>query len=211
MALLLTHQEPLFGIWKIEESTEELLTMLENKSDYLKAIDKYRNDGRKKEWLACRILLKHLLGKENVIEYHPNGAPYLVDEQLSISFSHTKGYAAVLVQNNPNAGIDIEYHSSRIRKIRQRFLSEQEESFIEFQHEIEMLLICWCSKETLYKMVGKAETDLRDDFTIQPFSYKENGSIEICNNKKSTVYTLNYLVEKDFVVVHSYDNSLKLK
>ena len=50
-----------------------------------------------------------MLGRETPVAYHPDGIPYLPDADLHISISHTKGYAAVLLDTQPRIGIDIEY------------------------------------------------------------------------------------------------------
>ena len=122
MPLLMKHTGPLWGIWKIEESSEVLLSLLRNREEYLPQLELIRAEQRRREWLACRVLLQELTGGPACIAYRPNGAPYLSGSSLHISISHTKGYAAVLLQNRPAAGIDIEYHSGRVSKIRSRFM-----------------------------------------------------------------------------------------
>ena len=131
------HTGPLWGIWKIEESSEVLLSLLRNREEYLPQLELIRTEQRRREWLACRVLLQELTGGPVCVAYRPNGAPYLSGSSLHISISHTKGYAAVLLQNRPAAGIDIEYHSGRVSRIRSRFMNPEEEAGIDKEHETE--------------------------------------------------------------------------
>lgn len=102
--------------------------------------------------MACQPCpLQELTGGSALIAYHPNGAPYLSGSSLHISISHTKGYAAVLLQDHPAAGIDIEYRSERVSRIRSRFMNPEEEAGIDKEYETEHLLLHWCAKETLLK------------------------------------------------------------
>ena len=99
---------------------------MERPEAYLPILNRYKSEGRKSEWLSVRVLLKELTGSEPDILYHDNGAPYLPESSLHISISHTKGFAAVLLSPNKPVGIDIEYRSERIHRIKSRFLSETE-------------------------------------------------------------------------------------
>ena len=57
MPLLMKHTGPLWGIWKIEESSEVLLSLLRNREEYLPQLELIRTEQRRREWLACRVLL----------------------------------------------------------------------------------------------------------------------------------------------------------
>ena len=145
-----------------------------------------------------------MLGHEAIIHHHPNGAPYLSDaEKKQISISHTKDFVAIMLTDATQmAGIDIEYRSERVRKVRSRFLNAEEELFIDPAHETEHLLICWCAKETLYKIINRQEVDFCRHLHIQPFSYGEQGTLitfDTCSESTQHV-VLQYRVEKDFVI-----------
>lgn len=195
---------PPIGIWKMEETTEEMWSLLQHKTWYLPEFSRLKAEQRQKEWLATRLLLKEMLGHEAIIHHHPNGAPYLSDaEQKQISISHTKDFVAIMLTDATQmAGIDIEYRSERVRKVRSRFLNAEEELFIDPAHETEHLLICWCAKETLYKIINRQEVDFCRHLHIQPFSYAEQGTLiafDTCSESTQHV-VLQYRVEKDFVI-----------
>lgn len=207
MPLLFKQNEPLLGVWKMNESSDNLLSMLSNQSDNLTFLQTIHAEHRKQERLASRVLLKELLGKEARVDYYPNGAPFLPDLPLHISISHTKGYAAVIIQEYPAAGVDIEYRSDRVRKIRSRFMTPDEETAIDPDHETEHLLIYWCAKETLFKMIGQEEVDFCRHLHVEPFPYAESGEFLVreTRTQEGTFYKLAYLVAPDFILTWSVD------
>ncbi|MDR1160819.1 MAG: 4'-phosphopantetheinyl transferase superfamily protein [Tannerellaceae bacterium] len=203
MPLYLKQTTPLMGIWKVNESVEELLSLLTQTKTPFLFPENIHTESRKTEWLAVRVLLKELLGEETTIAYHPNGAPYLPERALTISISHTKSYVAVLLLDTPPAGIDIEYRANRILKIRRRFLSPEEDSHIDPAHEADHLLIHWCAKEALFKMIGQTEVDFANHIHITPFPYKQSGNLLITKTRtpQAASYSLSYRVDADFVLV----------
>lgn len=195
---------PPVGIWKMEETTEEMWYLLQHQAWYQLEFSRLKAEQRQKEWLATRLLLKEMLRHEAIIHHHPNGAPFLSEtEQKQISISHTKDFVAIMLTDaTQTAGIDIEYRSERVRKVRSRFLNTEEERFIDPTHETEHLLICWCAKETLYKIINRQEVDFCRHLHIQPFSYAEQGTLiafDTCSESPKHV-VLQYRIEKDFVI-----------
>ena len=77
----------LVGVWKTEETVEQLLALLGNISMYEKDLEHFTSDMRKYEWLAVRVLLKTLCGEEKKVVYLPSGKPYLADGSAHISLS----------------------------------------------------------------------------------------------------------------------------
>lgn len=205
MPLLFQHIAPLRGVWEIEESSGTLFSLLKNGEEYLPQLENIRTEHRRQEWLASRVLLQELLGYPACIAYRADGAPYLPDSPFYISISHTKGYAAVLVQEHPAAGIDIEYRSGRVQKIRSRFMAQEEEESIDKEHETEHLLLHWCAKETLFKMIGQEEVDFRRHLHVCPFPYTAEGRFKVYETRtaEGAVYALDYLVTSEFALVWS--------
>ena len=62
MAVLYKQLSPLYGVWKMEESSDELLGMLEHKADYSSFLERVSAEKRRQERFASRMLLKELLG-----------------------------------------------------------------------------------------------------------------------------------------------------
>lgn len=205
MPLLFKHTEPLLGVWKIEESSDELLAMLGLQSEYLPFLQGIKTEKRRQEWLASRVLLKELAGEELLIAYHGDGAPYLPGSSLSLSISHTNGYAAVLLQDQETAGIDIEYHSNRVLKIRSRFMSPEEDASIGSGYEVEHLLVYWCAKEALFKMIRQQDVDFIEHLHIEPFLFSVSGKLNVYETRtlEQKSYVLKYEVLPGFVLVYS--------
>lgn len=205
MALWQMTDNPRLGIWRIEESEEQLLAQLSRLDEYLPFLERVKGVERRREWLASRVLLQQLLGHEARIAYRPDGAPYLPDEPWQISISHTKGYAAVLLQTDPPVGIDIEYRAPRILRIRSRFVSAAEEAGIDPAQEVEHLLVHWCAKEALFKMIGQQEVDFVDHLHVQPFPLQPCGMIEVRETRtaRQATFRLAYRLFPDFVLVCS--------
>ena len=134
-----------WGIWKMEETPELLLSQLTNKEDLIRFIDTTTSPARVLERIAVRVLLKTLLGKEKMISYQSNGKPYFEDRSVNISISHTKDYVAIILSQSPLLGIDIEYTSDRVKRIRSRFISDME--YIDPENETLHLLLHWSAKK----------------------------------------------------------------
>ena len=49
MALLYKQLSPLYGVWKMEESSDELLGMLEHKADYSSFLERVSAEKRRQE------------------------------------------------------------------------------------------------------------------------------------------------------------------
>ena len=126
MPIILTQKSPQIGIWKISEPWQNMLEFFKGNELYLREIINIRSDKRKQEWLAIRLLLQHLCGEEAYIAYHENGAPLLQNSIYNISISHTKGFATIILSENDNPAIDIEHHSERAWKLREKYLGSNE-------------------------------------------------------------------------------------
>ena len=71
----------------------------------------YRNYNGNSKPLA-ELCLRHMLNKESFISYYGDGKPYVVDEDLFISISHTYKDIVIAISEK-EVGIDIEYKKSR--------------------------------------------------------------------------------------------------
>lgn len=203
MPLYHTLTTPLLGIWKIEETSDELLNLIEHKELVLPSLEAFSNERRKVEWLAVRVLLYRLLGEELPIYYSPNGRPFLVDSHWHISISHTKGYAAVMLSRSEQVGIDIEYVSPRAMRLKQRFLSTEELSLF-CGEELCLPVLAWSAKETAFKMLGLEDVDFREQLFILPFEIHKEGQLEIHETRSSLTGTcrIHYQITDDFVLTY---------
>lgn len=206
MPLFLFHKESnwMLGLWKITETASALIERLPHSAEELRAARRFGSLSRQKEWLATRVLLQELCGEYKEIRYRPDGAPYLADGSHAISISHTRGYAAVMLSSpDRRVGIDIEYPSRRVLKVQDRFLSPQEKNFIDPAHEVNHLLVCWCVKEALYKLLGKEGLQFDRDLELLPFPLQSFGDIEVLSRVTppgESLLSVRYVVTDDYVI-----------
>ena len=167
-------------------------------------LEALRTDTRKKEWLASRVLLASLNGEEQTVQYKSTGAPFLKDSSVPLSISHTKGYVAVQLYELGAAGIDIEYRSDRVKKIRSRFMSEVEDATICSTNDADQLLLYWCAKETLFKLIDQQDVDFIRHLHVKPFTLEQAGKIEVYETRtpQQHAFTLGYRVEEEFVITY---------
>ncbi|MDR2534201.1 MAG: 4'-phosphopantetheinyl transferase superfamily protein [Tannerellaceae bacterium] len=202
---------PSAGIWIIEESEDALLSFLSRRNEYATFLAGIKNEGRRREWLAVRVLLKTMLGREVVVEYEPGGAPRIAGRNdISISISHTRGYAAVSVGKNGPAGIDIEYRSDRALKVSARFLHPVENEFINPLRPDDHVTACWCVKEAMYKIIGKGDTDFGRRFRISPFPLEDAGVVCAVDtrNPGRGAMRFYYRISRYFVMACFLDSSV---
>jgi phosphopantetheinyl transferase len=180
--------------------------LLFNPDYYAEQIAEKRMEKRKQEWISCRVMLEKMLGRFVPVLYNGNGAPYVEGEKINISFSHTTGFAAVLIGDDSEiVGIDIEKRSSRVLKVKHKFLSEDELSFIDTEKESDHLMICWCAKEALFKMMGEDGVDFVKHMHIKPFECEERGIITAYETKThlQRSFQLRYELTEDYALVYS--------
>jgi len=179
------------GVWHILETESELRTLARCSEEDLQKLDSYKNESRRKQWLACRAVLCQLIRLPMVaVDYDEHGKPSMRGSSSQISFSHTKEFAAVLVNKTGSCGVDIEKVSLRFEKVAGRFLQVDENEHIRQlsegryneghdegrntdQYNLHSKLLClyWCAKEALYKFYGKPTIDLKNDIYIRAFDY----------------------------------------
>lgn len=204
MALLEKHTESdcLWGIWKIEETVEDLLLYFSHPENYQQAMEHLIAEGRRLEWLSVRALLLELCGEEKQIAYRENGMPYLLDGSANISISHTRGYVAVVVSTDRNVGIDIEQYGEKILRLGSKFMSEKELEYIDSENEIYHLLLHWSAKETIFKILGEQGVDFREHLYIEPFGIEKRGTIYAHEFKTSAKqkFTIRYRIDPEFVI-----------
>jgi phosphopantetheinyl transferase len=194
------------GIWRITESWQELLELLINKDVYYSGVMKISSGKRKQEWLAVRLLLQHLSGSDAYIEYRENGAPFLSGSACHISISHTKGFAVIILSENKNPGVDMEYRSERAWKLRKKYMSEIEWNMIMSLNAdvdaVAIASICWCAKETAFKILGETGVDFSEHLHIEPFGFSTEGSLilEERRTEQRQRFRINYQVTDEYIL-----------
>lgn len=199
-------EEDIWGVWRCDESEAELIAALDQATEIDASLARYNSPARRIEFLAVRRLVYHLLGEPFTIEYTPEGRPLLIRHPrfAQISISHTRGYVAAALHVDRRVGIDIEYRSERIAKIRSKFMSPDEEAAIDKQQETLHLLLHWSAKESLFKAIDQQAIDFRRHLHIHPFTPAEAGVFRATESRTERTATppidVYYRCTPDFVV-----------
>lgn len=206
MALLLRHDEArcLWGIWRMDESLGEVEQALADTPYVAEAHARFRSLERRHEWLTARLLLHALTGRFPRIAYHPSGRPYLEDEALQLSISHTRGYVALILSPH-TVGIDIERMGRRVERVAPRFMRPDEVVPLYQRSSLPGLLLHWSAKETLFKCLDTDEVDFLQHLRIHPFPLQEQGSFEADEYKTSLRrhFLVHYRLHPDFVLTYT--------
>tara|TARA_R110002096_G_scaffold276109_3_gene469996 strand:+ start:56715 stop:57353 length:639 start_codon:yes stop_codon:yes gene_type:complete len=181
-------------IWKIEEEVEDLKIGLKlSKADQAK-LSEIHHEIKIKEFLAIRQLLKIYFGENKAIRYTPNGKPFLVDSNIPISFSHCKGFAAILIGKNSKIGIDIETDRENILRIAPKFMNSLENQSLSEDNRMQHLLFYWGAKEVVVKIEDDKTFSFKNSISVSPFSYsnKCHSQAQLISDKKRGEYDLNF-------------------
>lgn len=198
----------LLGIWKMEESVEEISSHLSTKCLENERYQSITNPTRKLEFLSVRLLLKTLCKEEKTIIYNEAGKPSLEDNSFKISISHTKNFVAILLHPTKELGIDIEYISDRVLNLKERFLSKEELTCLDKTQTALHSLLFWSAKETVFKIIPECDIDFIEHIHIQAFNLEKNGSF-IANETRSIAsrtFDVNYSVYPEFVLTYTSQN-----
>ena len=179
-------------IWRMDETLEELLEMSQHHYDH--EIENISNEVRKKERIISRFLLETLVGKKVEVKYADSGKPFC--DGMHFSIAHTRNFVAVIVSNKP-VGVDIEYKSDRIFRITEKFMHPDElKTLSECSEKRKFALICWCAKETVFKIIEENGVDFAE------MNCKVN-SDKIILTYKNRYFTLRFIDFPEIFVVFS--------
>ncbi|RZK50851.1 MAG: 4'-phosphopantetheinyl transferase superfamily protein [Pedobacter sp.] len=184
MALVFQKQidaHTILGLWKIEETEEELLSGLQLKDHELEIINSLHQSKRLLHWLSTRLLLRTLLNTEDYIDCQidAHGKPFLPHANKHISLSHSYDYAAVIISEGKQVGVDIEIIKHKIKSIKHKFLSDVELAHKSVGDNIQGLYVCWCAKEAVYKWYGKKGLEFKQHIHVKPFKLKNEGDLQV--------------------------------
>lgn len=173
------HPEVELGIWKIQESADELLGKLRLSQVELRYYQSLRTGSRAMQWLSSRVLLRQMIQTDDFIDFRidAHDKPYLFNFPHHFSISHSHEFAAVIISETCLVGLDIEKIHPKIERIAHKFMSDIEMSYLQHENRILQLYACWSAKEALYKLYGKKGVSFKDHILLNPFEYTSSGQI----------------------------------
>ena len=170
--------EAVIGVWQITETEEELKELSSTPSDEMEEISFIRSESLRKQRLAVRALLNTLFDDKVYLSHHDNGKPYLENNPVNISITHTEKYVAVILHEEENVGIDIESLDRDFSVVEKKALSEDEIEDLEDEKRNEQLAIYWCAKEAIFKLLSRYNVDFAEQIEIERFRPRGEGELE---------------------------------
>ena len=166
------------GIWKIEETEEFFLSNVPLRQEVTHPLKRLQH-------LAGRFLLQFLCPgfPYELIQIADTRKPYLPDEQYHFSISHCGDYAAAIVSSDRRVGIDIEIAAEKAEKIKNKFLTQNEQLIFSLTSENRfgtgpgLTTLLWCAKESVYKWFGNGGVDFRQHIQLEGLHDKDEAII----------------------------------
>ncbi|SFF07727.1 4'-phosphopantetheinyl transferase family protein [Sunxiuqinia elliptica] len=196
----ITNKGALLLLWELTEAVswfKEQLPGIESDPAFLKL----RNEKRKREWLAIKMLLKHIGCTNLSISYNTKGQPEIAHPLYkSVSISHSNQLAGILLHKTQQIGLDIESIERNFKAIERKYLSEQEVELTRKHPDYHCLF--WCAKEAIYKMAGVAGIHFAEQIALsEPANNQLTARLSVLEQQQS--FCLNYLKYKDQLIVFS--------
>jgi 4'-phosphopantetheinyl transferase len=150
-----------YAVWNITETATELALLAGS-------LAPHKNDKKKCEWLATRLLVMHLASLFEIpytgIDKTTAGKPFLIGQMANISITHSFPMAAAMIHLEAPCGIDIESPRVQLIKIQSKILH-----LSEHQHKDNVFNLCkiWMAKEVLIKICGQTELSFKNELKIE--------------------------------------------
>lgn len=211
MALLFINEidkDVRLGVWEMEENLNYEQFASLPFYDLLMSL----SENRRKETASVYSLLFAITGNRNlVIGHEPSGKPYV--EGYKIGISHTKGFVSVILSTSCDVAVDIEYINTRVLRIADRFLREDEKpNALQFSKEkkekgdkdvvpdVIPTLLFWCAKETIFKLYSDERLTFQN---IKIMDAEQGGAL--CGNNLITGESvrIDYTFNKDYVLTYA--------
>ena len=183
MALLLTKDldddgHSRLGVWHMTESEAQLREAISIPSDELEEISFLKSESLRKQKLAVRALLDSMFEEKVYLSHHDNGKPYIENNAVNISITHTDKYVAVILDDRNDVGIDCESLDRDFSAVEKKALSEEEIEDLDDERRNEQLAIYWCAKEAVYKKISQYGVDFAEQIEIDSFHPRGEGALE---------------------------------
>lgn len=183
-------------IWEVSEDHDffrEGLILSHKEREFVKTL----NNKRQIEWMASRYLMQKVMDIDIEAKLRKDkfGKPYLLQEDVHISISHSHKYAA-LASSPKVIGIDIQLQLDKITRIAHKFISEKEWTYITDDEKIEYMHTIWGAKESMYKAYGRKRVEFIDDMELDKFVFNEEAFTFAGRLKKEKTYQYDLTAEK---------------
>jgi len=193
------NEKSIISIWKIEETKEELFSLIDERIRDEKMLSSRLHSNRIIEKLASRALLSTQLIASKInyakLEKDEYGKPYLVNCMYKMSISHSGNYAALILSENNFTGIDVEINFEKAFRIRKKFMNSKE--LESTGQDSKKATLIWSAKESIYKAYGKKGLLFSEDMLIE---FVDNITLQA--TFKNEKYKMSFLQTEDFVLTY---------
>lgn len=199
------HEPGEWGLWHITEPETWLLENVDLFPAEVQRLQAIKGEGRRREFLAARMLLHYMSGRDERGELYKDdaGKPHLRDSHFHVSISHTVNYAAAIAHPNP-CGIDVQRIVPRIKRMAHKFVGAAEQEQLIAEHELLQLHLIWSAKEAMYKAFGRRELDFRKNLFVDFAEYSPLKQVATAFLRKGNiemVFDLDFRQYEEFVLV----------
>ena len=192
------------GIWNIDESMEELTSVVQDCGYDMERFFAISNEQVKKQWLAVRVLLHQMTSNFTDIVYDELGRPYL-DGDLSVSITHSHDRVGIQLSTSRKVGIDLQLYNPGIEKIKEKFMSPEEIQHLDKKYALESMHVIWCAKETMFKTLRSEGVIFAEELFVEPFDYSKSFGLQgISTHQKNVRVPFELTFEKvdDYFLVY---------
>jgi phosphopantetheinyl transferase len=170
------------GVWHIAEEKDFFL-------QHVPPQRQITHPHKQLQHLAGRYLLKELYPDfpYKLIRIANTRKPFLENEAYHFSISHCGDYAAVMVSSTQRVGVDVELVTTKVARVKHKFLSAKEEALIAAVESDQFILLydsmltaAWGIKESLYKWYGDGEVDFKEHLHIDKIILTGKAGIAKC-------------------------------
>ena len=168
------------GVWQITETEAELRALTSIPSDELEEISYIKSESLRKQKLAVRALLDVMFEEKVYLSHHDNGKPYIENNSINISITHTDKYVAIILNDVDEVGIDCESLDRDFSAVEKKALSEDELEELDDDADDRrtQLAIYWCAKEAVYKKMSQYKVDFAEQIEIEAVRPRKEGELD---------------------------------
>lgn len=153
--------------------------------------------------LAARVLAHQVKPDFAPLEKDEYGKPYFESANHKISITHAGEYAGFMLTEKRECGIDMEEITERVKRIKSKFVREDEEAFSD--EGLKGLYAIWCAKEAMYKYYGLKALDFKKHMKVNFQKLQKKGILvgQIAKDDYSKTLQLNYEFFDNYLILHT--------
>ena len=168
-------------LWQSNEESDWFKEQLDLVPGLWVEYESLMNEVIKHRWLASRYAVQQVTQQYPLdVVKDQSGRPFLGVERKPLSLSHCEGFVAA-IHADVWVGIDVERISSRVQKIKNYFMRDEELDMI--GEENEALILAWSAKESIYKWLGEKHLGYKSQLCIRSIDFMDQ-AMEIEINTK---------------------------